>query len=764
MFVPLFDWGDVRKSGLPPASNEGKTYAATGGEMRRTVCTWRSGLFAQGPRPRLALFIHIAAALALSLFDTAVAIAQSDWVQTGGPPGGQVLQILVRDDGAMFVNQEGFLSRSFDEGATWARIGPDLRVNELTIDDDEVLWVGTDNGLFRSVDDGESWSPGGLQNRSVRQVTYSAIYGWFAIVYYGEMFRSEDGTTWSAIPTIHSSSFPAHFLQAVPSGSVYAGNGPSPFDGGSLYRWVNDDWVQLPGIGLIDDLAEAVDADLYVSWGDGLWISGGLRHVTNVGEPSQMSEDITPPGSRHVGAVTVDANNVIFAGTEDGIFKSADMGKSWTEIGDMRLNPSVLALVDTTLFAGTGVACFPAVDWVPGQCISGGGLFRWTSETWQHVALADAGSEVHALASDTHGAIYAMGTEGTFRSADQGVTWQRTVPYHYADQTLYDVVSSLVVTSNGIMFTDGIFGAGGGRFAPGDTGWTHLYAPLSVVEYSPGILIGARRTSAYGDGGIYRSEDGGQTWTLLDSLEASYLSLGRDGVLYAGAADGLFKSSDSGETWSTAGLEGKSVTNIWSGNDGRLVALTSNSGTYYSADDGQTWASNAFPRWVSGVEFSDDGRVFVVTSAGVSYSFDGGENWELTRGLGSWIARSLLLGPDGYLYVGTDGEGVYRSRAPARQVATEPPPVVPDHFALHANYPNPFDLSTTIPFSLAYPGKVRLEIYDLLGRNVATLISGFLAAGEHEAVWNPRFRPSGMYFCKLQIAGRSTVRPLILAQ
>jgi flagellar hook assembly protein FlgD len=78
---------------------------------------------------------------------------------------------------------------------------------------------------------------------------------------------------------------------------------------------------------------------------------------------------------------------------------------------------------------------------------------------------------------------------------------------------------------------------------------------------------------------------------------------------------------------------------------------------------------------------------------------------------------------------------------------------------LDQNYPNPFASSTTIQFNLAEPGAVRLEIYDVIGRKVATLVDGSLSAGTHAVSWDGSSVPNGIYFYTLTRAGAHTRAP-----
>ncbi|NQV49100.1 MAG: T9SS type A sorting domain-containing protein [Candidatus Marinimicrobia bacterium] len=93
--------------------------------------------------------------------------------------------------------------------------------------------------------------------------------------------------------------------------------------------------------------------------------------------------------------------------------------------------------------------------------------------------------------------------------------------------------------------------------------------------------------------------------------------------------------------------------------------------------------------------------------------------------------------------------------------------LIPEDYALKANYPNPFNPSTSIGFDLPEAGLVRLEILDLKGRQVALLINDDYAAGSYEAIWSAldnRGDPlgTGVYFYRLTAGRHSMVRKMIL--
>jgi len=76
---------------------------------------------------------------------------------------------------------------------------------------------------------------------------------------------------------------------------------------------------------------------------------------------------------------------------------------------------------------------------------------------------------------------------------------------------------------------------------------------------------------------------------------------------------------------------------------------------------------------------------------------------------------------------------------------------VPKQFALHQNYPNPFNPTTNIGFDVKDLGFVTLKIFDLLGREVTTLINEEKPAGSYQVQWNAEGFVSGIYFYRLQV-------------
>ncbi|MCJ7554712.1 MAG: T9SS type A sorting domain-containing protein, partial [Ignavibacteriaceae bacterium] len=88
--------------------------------------------------------------------------------------------------------------------------------------------------------------------------------------------------------------------------------------------------------------------------------------------------------------------------------------------------------------------------------------------------------------------------------------------------------------------------------------------------------------------------------------------------------------------------------------------------------------------------------------------------------------------------------------------------LIPGTFALGQNYPNPFNPSTTINFALPQTSNVVLKVYDVLGREVATLLNGEKAAGNYEVNFDASQFASGMYIYTLQAGNFSTSKKMML--
>jgi len=103
------------------------------------------------------------------------------------------------------------------------------------------------------------------------------------------------------------------------------------------------------------------------------------------------------------------------------------------------------------------------------------------------------------------------------------------------------------------------------------------------------------------------------------------------------------------------------------------------------------------------------------------------------------------------------------------EVSVESGVEIPSEFTLKQNYPNPFNAQTRIAFSLASPGNVKLEVFDITGKLVRKIVDARLKAGNHQVIWDGkndsgRIVSSGIYLYRLSAPDNSSVRKMTLVK
>lgn len=137
-------------------------------------------------------------------------------------------------------------------------------------------------------------------------------------------------------------------------------------------------------------------------------------------------------------------------------------------------------------------------------------------------------------------------------------------------------------------------------------------------------------------------------------------------------------------------------------------------------------------------------------------------------GLAYWVKANQ----PGNLILSLSGHGGGRNAVrivPAAELPPSPPdaPAVratPAEFALAQNYPNPFNPVTHLQFSIADLQFVSLKVFDLLGREVATLVNETKRPGKYTVEWDASTQPSGVYYCRLQAGSSLETKKLVLVR
>ena len=233
---------------------------------------------------------------------------------------------------------------------------------------------------------------------------------------------------------------------------------------------------------------------------------------------------------------------------------------------------------------------------------------------------------------------------------------------------------------------------------------------------------------------LYASADNGSSWRTL-TLPTQFqggktnLCIGSAGVLFAGHASGIIRSTDSGMTWSASsnGLPAGSTNALHATQYSSLFAAIGSLGVFASTDLGESWSS-------------------------------------CNVGLSDLTVLSFASDSLGHVILGTQSNGIYRSRERVTAMREGSMHSQPGYL-LSQNYPNPFNPTTKMSFQIPNHKPqtlVTLKVFDLLGREVATLVNEEMKPGSYEKLFDGSNLASGVYLYRLNAGDFSQTRKLLL--
>jgi len=396
-----------------------------------------------------------------------------------------------------------------------------------------------------------------------------------------------------------------------------------------------------------------------------------------------------------------------------------------------------------------------------------------SSAQWTSLGLS--GKSIYSIASI--GDIIIVGTqnEGIYRTTNDGTTWSQV-----SDVDL-KLTSVEALKISGSMLIAGTNIVGRATYYSIDSGASWVPVNSIINDYTSAIVL-KQDTILLGtlNSGVYRSTDQGNTWLNVcpsDSTPKNVLSLlWSENTIYVGTHTnfgGVWKSSDLGDTWvmANSGLP-KYPGNIWMDipsliSYGQFIFAGSNgAGCYRSSDAGTHWDSvnSGLPQNAGVYSLSSNEETLYLGTYGVYQSTDYGNHWlSISNNLPTGHPVMSLYISNGSIYAGIYGNGLWKLPLSSSDVKSNANNLYLDGFILNQNYPNPFNSSTTISFGIASKSQVTLKIYDLLGREVASLINNeTMSPGIHFQQWNALNISSGIYFYRLQAGTFTESKKLIL--
>jgi len=340
--------------------------------------------------------------------------------------------------------------------------------------------------------------------------------------------------------------------------------------------------------------------------------------------------------------------------------------------------------------------------------------------------------------------------------------------------------------------------------------WTstnlNYFTPNCITSSGNSIFVGADYDQYYGYGGVYRSTNNGLNWsqTSLNNKDVHSLTVSGNyifagtfgsgiyrssnngidwvqvlntnahvhafaisgnnifaGLNYTPDPFGIFISTNNGDSWSQTALNNKTVLNLIA--IGNNIFAGTYTGIYRSTNNGTNWTETSLNNKIINTLAVNGNNIFAGTDSAIYLSTDFGETW-LNKNLGfntfPYVLSFTFTG--NYIFAGTGLNSVWRRSLAEiigiQNISTE----TPSKYSLSQNYPNPFNPTTVIRCQLSVVSDVSLKVYDIMGREVQTLVNERLQAGTYDVTFDGSGLNSGVYFYKLITNGFTDTKRMLL--
>jgi photosystem II stability/assembly factor-like uncharacterized protein len=621
--------------------------------------------------------------VAVGFLSTAL-LASGPW-QVLGPDGGDARSLAYdahNPDHILLGTSTGQMFSSSDGGHSWARLarlgGDDSVLDHIVIDaqDSNRIYVSAwsvssqqTGEIFRTLDGGSTWTTlPAMHGKSIRGL---AMYkGDSRVLVAGALdgiYRTKDGgDTWQRLSPANSSEIKnveSIAIDPKDPNTVYAGTWHLAWktsDAGANWQHINK--------GMIDDsdvFSVIVDHDnpavVFASACSGIYKSetGGNLFSKIQGIPFS---------ARRTRVLKQDPSNenIVYAGTTEGLWKTVDLGKVWKRMS----NPEVV-VNDVMIDPRDSNRVLLATD-RSGVIASTDGASNWTSSNKGY-----AHRYVSAILADTRdvrtlyvGVVNDREYGGVFYSNDAGQHWlQKAAGLGGKD------VFALKQSASGMLVAGtnhGIYGLerNGAAWHPMNVvvvestlkvprKGTRKASTQTTVRQAQmesrvnDLELGSGRWLAATTSGVYESKDQGKTWKGGQILgQTDFVSVRAEGsVVVAATRSSVLVSNDSGSTWKVAGLPNYvvSIRSAAIASDSQIM-IASREGAFRSGDGGATWehAVNGLPsKDITSVSFDATGKRLLATSDATGVIFesrDGGRSWQRGPDSGFPLRRVSVIG------------------------------------------------------------------------------------------------------------------------
>jgi photosystem II stability/assembly factor-like uncharacterized protein len=392
---------------------------------------------------------------------------------------------------------------------------------------------------------------------------------------------------------------------------------------------------------------------------------------------------------------------------------------------------------------------------------------------------------IGSIVANNTGDLFISATSGLFLSTDSGTSW---TPVNSGLPAL-SVYSYYGLEVNGI--NDMVAASQSAIYLSTNRGitWT-LVDSLGKDKYINSLAINNAGDIFAGmyDDSIYHYTNNGTSWFKASSsvsmadvdltsdfnYNITCIAINGAGDLFAGTMErGLYRSADNGTNWARVDhdlpLWTKEIRSIAISNTGDIFAGTHEEGVIRSTDNGETWTtinSGLDPEW-GGYGFAMyNSNIFVKNSTGVFFSTNNGTTWTpfnsgLPTGINDLYGIKSLVVSGNDIFITTDS-------AVWRRPISETKSVIHENTRQRIVQKTMFNIRTsnrnspyvTIEFSLQHSAQVHIDIYNLSGYKLKSIVNKYLISGSHSFSFDARDISGGCYTVRMQAGLNSNTKSI----
>ena len=478
----------------------------------------------------------------------------------------------------------------------------------------------------------------------------------------------------------------------------------------------------------------------------------------------------------------LNADGDLLSLTYDNLFHSSDLGETWTPVF-----PEESPWPDfASSYGFIPDLILPYPDSPDSYFLSAFGLFFGTENSGQDWELlegvANEGSSWLKANQDQSDVSYVMNdNSGLWRSGDRGQSWEhqwlRPISTYQISQT-----NPQQHIRSWNSYQDGELEAGIELSLDQGVTWEAIGEEiLSAYEEINALSVAVCDNDPdhwflsfnHHDSSqpyhTFQSHDRGQTWTGINESVGYVIPdpYNPDRIYFAECDSDLYVSEDGGDTF-TLLQEGIFLNDMqFHEESGAILIHDTMEGILVSMDQGQTFIRNNIPQETASIQFIPGPEPILLASmpGGLHTSDDFGTTWNLYEQAipvaNNWECMKVCN--DGTLYITTKTGRVWRYDDLFTSVAGSQESI-PTLFTVEPAYPNPFNGQTSISYTIPSPGSVTVLITNILGREVTRLNKQYSTSGTKQITWNTQGLnlSSGTYIVQLQHNGVSRIRKVVL--